>query len=198
VEPVSDALEEDRTLELARRIQGGDRSAWDELYRRTHDELLFLVRARLGARLRAALESEDILQSAAIEAFQALPRFEARGPGSLRRFLHTLVLNKIRDRADTFGAQKRAGAVPLSESVLAVVEDPSSAAVRYHDGAYDRLEVALQSLPADLREVLVLRRIEGLASQEVAERLGRSDAAVRKAYSRALARLSTLLDGEAG
>ncbi|MEM9803161.1 MAG: sigma-70 region 4 domain-containing protein [Planctomycetota bacterium] len=72
--------------------------------------------------------------------------------------------------------------------------DPRSVEPVYRDaGRYERLERALAALPAELREVVVLRRIDGLESKEVAALLGRSDDAVRKAYSRAMARLATLL-----
>jgi RNA polymerase sigma-70 factor (ECF subfamily) len=184
--------DEERTLELVGRIQVGDEGAFDDLYRRYHDDLLFSVRARLGARLRGYLESEDILQSVAIEAFRALPRFEPRHPGSLRHFLHRLVVNKIRDRADTFAARKRSGAVPLTESMVdRIGADPLP---RYHDRArFERLERALLGLPEEMRQVVLLRKVDGLPSQEAAEVLGRSDAAVRKLYSRAMARLTLRL-----
>lgn len=180
---------EGRTLELVQRLHAEDPAAWTELYRLYHDELLFTIRVNLGARLRAALQSEDVLQSVALEAFKALPRFEHRGPGSLSAFLRRLVLNKIRDRADHFAAEKRAGTVPLSDSMLGALGDRCEP--RYYDTErFERLERALAGLPDDMRHVLLLRKIEGLSSQQAAARLDRSDAATRKLYSRALARLS--------
>lgn len=184
------------TLEILGRIKDGDERGWESLYRRYHDELLFTVRRRLGAGLRGVLESEDVLQSVAIEALKALPRFEPRGSGSLRAFLNTLVLNKIRDRADSFGAQKRAGAVALTDSVIARVDEARGATPTYFDPAYERLERAMAALPEESRRVLTLRRVEGLSSKEAAERLGKSDAAVRKLYSRALAQLAVLAGRE--
>jgi RNA polymerase sigma-70 factor (ECF subfamily) len=185
--------DESRSLELVRRIQGGEDAAWNELYMRYHDQLLLAVRTRLGERLRAHLQSEDIFQSVALDALDALRAFEYRGPGSLERFLRTLVMNKIRDRADTFGAQKRRGGVPLTDAVLASASDPATE-VRYHDTeTYARLEAALGTLPDEQREIVLLRRVDGMSSKEVAEHLGKSDESVRKAYSRALARLATAM-----
>lgn len=176
---------EGETLDLLGRAKGGEEGAWDELFRRYHDPLLLAVRLRMGEELRAHLESEDIFQSVALESLRALERFEYRGPGSLNRFLRTLVANKIRDRVDTFRAGKRAGTVPLGDREI---ENPGPG---YFDPeVYERLERALKGLSAEQREVVLLRRVEGLSSREVAARLGKSDAAVRKAYSRALARLS--------
>ena len=73
---------ENRTLELLGRIHDGNDEAWNELYHLYHDELLFTIRMNLATGLRSALESEDVLQSVALEAFKALPRFEHRGEGS--------------------------------------------------------------------------------------------------------------------
>lgn len=186
---------ESRTIELLARIRDGEEEAWEELYRLYHDELLFAIRMKLGSRLRAALQSEDVLQSVALEAFRALPRFEHRGPGSLRAFLHRLVIHKICDRADTFGAKKRSGAVPLTDSLEARL--PAGSTPTYHDAdRFLALERALARLPEEMRQVVVLRRVEGYSSKEVAEQLGKTDGAVRKIYSRAIARL-TLWMGEA-
>lgn len=182
--------EESVSLDLVQRIQGGDAEAWNELFRRYHDQLLLGVRLRMGSGLRRHLESEDVFQSVAVEAFRDLARFEYRGPGSLQRYLNTLVLNKLRDRADTFGAVKRAGAVPLDEHTAANLRTPEPT---YHSPEFDRLERALRALPDEQREVIVLRKLEGLSSREVAERLGTTDDAARKAYSRAMAQLATRL-----
>ncbi|HYC78969.1 MAG TPA: sigma-70 family RNA polymerase sigma factor [Planctomycetota bacterium] len=179
------------TSDLVARIRAGDRSAWDALYGRYRDRLLFAVRSRLGPALRRKLESEDILQSVLLEALGELPAFAPAGDDGLRHFLHVLITRKIRDRADTFGAAKRAGDVPLdavaAESALAPTPPT------YADGPrFEALERALVRLPDDLREILLLRKIDGLPSAEVARRLGLSDAAVRKATSRGMARLTRL------
>jgi len=198
--PQSGLPTEGQTLELLGRIQDGDAEAWTDLYRRYHDELLFVVRMNLGRRLRGVLESEDVLQSVALEAFRALDRegdggFEHRGGGSLRSFLHRLVLNKIRDRADTHGAAKRKGAVPLTDTLLGGLAG-DDAPPAYHDRArYERLEHCLNRLPEEMRRVLLLRKVEDLPSRTIAKMMDRSDTAVRKLYSRALARLTLLMSG---
>lgn len=187
--------EDESLLPLLERIRDGDSAAWNEFFERYHDELLFSIRARLGTRLRSMLESEDVFQSVAIEALSALPRFEPRHPGSLKGFLNRIVLNKIRDRAGAFSAKKRAGGVPLTDSLLE--RTPDSEPVGYREPErYLQLERCLARLPDEMRQIVVLRRLEGLSSQEAAERMDRSDAAARKLYSRALARLSALMRGE--
>ena len=180
------------TLALVARIRDGDRGAWTELYRRYHDDLLFAVRVHLGTRLRECLESEDVLQSVVLDAFQALPQFEVRAPGGLRAYLNQMVVNKIRARAGYFGAQKRSGGVPLTADVEdAAGEGPAPSYAEPE--RYERLERCLARLPEEMARVLVLRRVDGLSSKEAAAVLGKSDAAVRKLYSRALARLTALM-----
>ncbi len=197
--PFPDTVSESATLELLARFRDGDSAAFGELYRRYHDELLFAVRAHLGSRLRSVLESEDVLQSVVVDAFKALPRFEPRGPGSLRHYLHQMIVNKIRARADYFNAAKRAGTEPLSESRAADLAGVGGE-LGYRDGdRFVKLEGALRKLPEEMRRVIVLRKVDGLPSREVATMLGKGDAAVRKLYSRALARLTAeLTSSEAG
>ena len=194
--------EESASMDIVTRIQAGDEPAWGELYKRYHDQLLFTVRMRLGSSLRTVLESEDVFQSVALDAFKALQRFEYQGPGSLERFLKKMVLNKIRERAKYFGAQKRAGGVALDVNALgdlAAASQPglqsaANAGPEYHAAeTYGRLERAIASLPQSMREVLLLRKVEGLTSAEVAAQLGKSDAAVRKLASRAMARVAAAM-----
>ncbi|MDP6740014.1 MAG: RNA polymerase sigma factor [Planctomycetota bacterium] len=188
---------EDETRFLVARAQAGDAEALEDLFNRHHDHLLLAVRLRLGTRLRSVLESADIFQSVALEAFRDLDNFEPREPGSFRHYLNTLVLNKIRDRARYFDAAKRQGGERAPQSQLAQLpaSDPEEG---YRDGSgrFEKLERAIQQLPEDMRQVLVLRSVDGLPSQEVARMLGKSDAAVRKAYSRAVAQLASRMGEE--
>ncbi len=185
---------EEITVELIADARRGNSAALDDLFRRHHDHLLMAVRLRLGPRLRGVLESGDILQSVALEAFRELDGFEPRGQGSFRRFLNHLVLNKIRDRARHFEAQKRSGTEPLTPEHL---EDAATAGTgNYLDpnGRFEQLEAEIRRLPDDLQEVLILRAVDGLPSAEVAQQLGKSDAAVRKMYSRGIAQLAMRLE----
>ncbi len=191
MEPGEKRLADDLSVELVRRIQGGDAAAFDALYRRYHDPLLFAVRARMGTRLRNALESEDLLQSVFKDTLRDIQRFEPHASGSLAHWLHVCVLNKIRGKAAYLGAEKRSGAVPLEEDVA---DARSGEGVAYLDEArWGALEPALTSLDDVSREVVILRAVEGLSNEETARHLERTPAATSKLYNRALARLSVLL-----
>ena len=186
--------DETGSLVLLQKLRAGEKGAFDELYRRHHDELLLAVRAGMGPKLRAAMQSEDVLQSVAMEAFAVLQRSPEPPAGGFTALLRGLVRHRLVDRARALGRHKRAGSVPLTETMAEGIGGAVPAT--YSDSRYDGLERALLALPADLREVIRMRRFEGLSSQEVAERTGRSDDAVRKVFSRAMAKLTLLLRGK--
>jgi len=197
-ERVGGASPHDDSIDLLRRGQLGDTGAWDDLYLRYRDRLLLSIRCRLGPALRARLESEDILQSVFKDVLKDLESFAPQHGAALNHFLHTCVLNKIRNKADYFGARKRSGEVPLSDSLIAALPNAPEQVPQYHDAPrYAALESALARLPDEMREIVLLRRVEGLSNREVADLLGRSPEAASKAYNRALARLASLIGGSA-
>lgn len=187
----------DSSLELVRRIQDGDLTAWDALYARHRDRLLLSIRCRLGPALRARLQSEDILQSVMKDAVDDLERFEPRAAHALEHYLHVCAWNKIRSKAEYFGAKKRSGEVPLSASVAEGVA--ASEPLGYHDAArYERLERGLAAIPEHLREVVILRKIENVSNREAAAVIGKSPEATSKMFARGIARLGALMREDAG
>jgi RNA polymerase sigma-70 factor (ECF subfamily) len=179
------------SVELVRRIHAGDSAAWERLYLRYHDPLLFAIRCRLGPRLRARVESEDILHSVIKDALRDLAHFEPRGPGSLAHYLHACVLNKIRGKAAHHAAAGRDRVEGLTETLLERLPQ-RAVGPEYLDGErFGDLERAMQRLEDVAREVVILRSIEGLSNDETARAIGRTPEATSKIYNRALARLGT-------
>lgn len=189
---------QDLSRELIGRVQAGDQRAWDDLYLRYRDRLLFSIRCRLGAKLRQRLDSEDILHSVFRDALDDLLDFEPRHPGALDHYLHVCALNKIRSKAAYHAARKRAGDQPLSRAILDQLATQPASPPAYSSERYERLERALQALPPQLREVVVLRAIEDLPFEEVGRAIDRSAAAANKLYHRAIARLGQALTGWPG
>jgi RNA polymerase sigma factor (sigma-70 family) len=183
------AAPRDSSVALLARIQGGDPEAWNELYLRYRDRLLFTIRCRLGPALRARLQSEDVLHSVVREALDDLVRFQPQDDQALGRYLHVCVLNKIKKKGNYFAAQRRAGDVALTESLLARL--PSVGPDRYLDhDRYDAMERALHALPEPMREVVLLRSVQGMSNQEAAAAIGKSVDATAKLYQRAVARMA--------
>ncbi len=188
--------ETDLSLELIRCIREGDQTAWERLYLRYRDRLLFSIRCRLGPGLRSHLQTEDIFHSVVKDVMKDLLSFEPKGPGSLEHYLHACVLNKIRNKAHYFSALKRGGTVPLSDSIMEKIPNPGDSKPGYIDAArYEKLEKSLSLLPENMREVVLLRRIENISNRETARLLGKTPEAASKLYNRALARLGSLMGG---
>ena len=77
---------------------------------------------------------------------------------------------------------------------ISCISKESDPEARLLAGERDRLvQQAILTLPEEIREVVLLRDYQGLSHEEIAEVVGASHAAVRKRYSRALARLAELL-----
>jgi len=196
--------------DVLERIRRGDAQALAELLQSHRPQLMAFIERQLGAALRRKVEPDDIFQETSAEAVRALPTTELgdRDPFS---WLCQIAERRIIDlHRRFFGAQKRdAGReVPLGSSgsdtqpaglinlLVASLTTPSQAFSRNAREA--RLQQALEKLPAEQREALRLRYVESLPSKQIAERLGKSDAAVRVMLTRSLKKLHEFLaEGEA-
>jgi RNA polymerase sigma-70 factor (ECF subfamily) len=148
---------------------------------------LLFIRARLGPKLRATADSQDLLQDAYLAAHRDFDQFQYTDEDSFRRWLCRIIENRIRDLNDYTGARKRQPvAIPESDST-----GPSTAL----DRAEHREKVlrALDRLSDDHRQVLLLRYFESLTAGEAGQRMARSAGAVRKLTARALAELGDAL-----
>ncbi len=181
------------TFDLLERIHKGDQRAFSLLFSSHRRRLAVSIHYRLGPELRSHVEVDDILQETWLRAFREMPSFTHRGAGSFMRWLSTIAQHVITDQARLHGRQKRRGQhVALrSESnpngaEPADLETPSRALART-EGIEDLLQ-KLDSLPVDYRQVLLLAKIEGLESSEIAKELGRTREATALLLHRALKR----------
>lgn len=180
----------------------GDRIAIAALYERHFPAFRAYVRLQMGALLRAKESASDIVQSVFGEVLQDLDGFTWRGEAAFRQWLFQRGHGKILNRRKHWAAAKREAAReahggnaseidPLLAAGYRSLLTPSRAAAGREE--LDRLERAFDALPEDYRNAIVLARIVGLSSREMADQLGRTEAAARTLLSRALARLSGLL-----
>jgi RNA polymerase sigma-70 factor (ECF subfamily) len=109
-------------------------------------------------------DAEDIVQDACVRAFRFVNGF--RG-GNSRSWLLTIV----RNTAYTWLKQNRPQAIiSVSENELAEIEDQSvSHEVTHHQADSAILRAALEQLPSEFREALVLRELEGFSYKEIAD-----------------------------
>ena len=178
---------------IVRCVVAGDAAAFEIVMRRYNRRLFRLARATM----RNDADAEDALQDAYVKAYHALPQF--RGDASLSTWLSRILHNEclMRRRRDA----RRDNVIPMgdvdvSEAEIpdATIERPEAAAMRSQMRAV--LERQVDGLPDALRTVFVLRAIEDLSVQEVAQCLGLTEVAVRSRHFRARSLLREALARE--
>jgi RNA polymerase sigma-70 factor (ECF subfamily) len=178
----------------------GDDVAIAALLERHLPSLRAYIRLRMGPRVRRWDSEQDLAQSVCREALENLDGFTYRGEAAFRHWLFTIARRKLADRDEYLGAEKRdadrlisnAGSeTSFAREVYAAFGTPSELAIRAETLA--RIEEALDEMPEESREVVLMSRLAGLSTIEIAEKLGKKPASVRSALSRALARLGRAL-----
>ncbi len=160
---------------LVRRAQQGDADAFGALYRAHVDRIGRYV----GALLRDAGRSEEAVAEAFLHAWRDIRQL--REPERFVAWLYRIAYR----RAMAEARRPRADSLDEAAHVLDERRDasPESAALAAMTAATVRS--ALLELPDAYREVLVLRHMGELSHREIAQQLGKSEEAVRVAYSRA-------------
>jgi RNA polymerase sigma-70 factor (ECF subfamily) len=176
-------VNEQASEELFRRAAAGDRAAFDSLADKERAQLDTHVRSHLGAALRRNVDPEDIVQETLLRAFRSISQMEWRGEAAFRSWLRLTAEHVILHAAQT----NRRTQSPLDPDVPA--NDPSPSRVQRRDERFERLRQAIDGLPPDYREVIVLARIERLRIREIAKRMERSEDAVKQLLARALRKL---------
>lgn len=176
--------------ELAALALGGRQAAYRALMDRHRAAAFRLARHHCGND-DAAL---DVTQQSFIAAFAALARYDAARP--FQHWLARIVINKAHDWARRRKVRQFFSfALPLEEA-RGVHEDTPDAEQQTSDREeLARTMTAIAELPSRLKEVLVLRTIEGLSQSEVAGVLGVSEKAVETRLYRARAKLTEILRG---
>jgi len=144
---------------------------------------------------RNTTESEDLVQETCLRALRAIGGLRAEG--SVKSWLFTILrniwLNQVR--------QRRTGPdlIELDAEENSVYE-PADAAQDPHNGYVNRVEheqvrAAIQQLPVEFREIIILREYEELSYQEIATLLDCPPGTVMSRLARARSRLRDLLSG---
>ncbi|MFM8222609.1 MAG: sigma-70 family RNA polymerase sigma factor, partial [Planctomycetaceae bacterium] len=164
-----------------------------------------LARVEIGRRLQAKVDTADVVQETFLEAHRNFDNFrgesEAEFAGWLRSILSARVLNLVRHYLATQGRDLRReqplevnvdqSSVLLDRGLWAEQSTPSQAAQRRERGV--QLAAALDQLPPDYREVVILRNLEELSFPDVATRMGKTVDSVQKLWVRALASLRRMM-----
>jgi RNA polymerase sigma-70 factor (ECF subfamily) len=182
--PATAAADPDVALML--RVQGGDQTAFQELFRKFGPRVLQYARRFVGSDAQA----EEVTQDVFVQVFRFRHRYRPQSRFSTWVFTITtnLCLNELRrperklrvDIWDRRDDEDRAEGPQLADE----------AAITPEEGAATRelarqLEAAVGELPPKQRAALLLSRVDGLAYRDVAQALGCSEGAVKALLFRA-------------
>src|SRR5882724_4267003 len=142
-------------LSLVRRVQRGDKGAFDALVLKYQHKLVKLVMRYV----RNPAEAEDIAQEAFIKAYRALPQF--RGDSAFYTWLYRSPIEYNIDRStdateESYDMQGRMKDSETPEGLVLTDEIRST------------VNAAIEALPEDLKTANVLRELDGLSYEEIA------------------------------
>jgi RNA polymerase sigma-70 factor (ECF subfamily) len=182
------------TRTLIRRAQEADREALEALFQKAYPGLLQAARFRLGSVLRRRMDTLDLAQTVYHDALRDLADYSYQGDGSFTRWLLGILENKIRSRLRFFKAKRRSmkREVPLDLETGVSTAGPTPPEVLLSAEDRERLEAAMDRLPAADREVILSRYYLALSWAEIARDLDTSEEAAQMRCKRALAKLKML------
>jgi RNA polymerase sigma-70 factor (ECF subfamily) len=182
-------------------IRDGNHAVIGRLLESYSSYLAVLARIQIGRRLRGKADPSDIVQEVFLDAHRQMQQFrgttEAEFSAWLRRILAGQIALLLRRFLGTKGRDiqmERELTMQIDHSshimdrgLMANDSTPSQHAARREQSVL--LAEALTKLPADYREVIILRHLEALSFLEVSQRMNRSEDSVQKLWVRALASL---------
>jgi RNA polymerase sigma-70 factor (ECF subfamily) len=176
-------LDEGRLLSLATQ---GDKKAFGVLYERYLDEIYRYVYYRIGDQQ----EAEDITATSFVKTWEYLPKIYRNNPSNLnlRKWLYKVAKNLVIDY------YKKKKALPLLNGLHD--EQDSTKKEAEHNIQTDELAKAIRLLRPDYQQIIILRFVNRLSHQEVADIMELSLGQTRILQHRALKKLKDLLPDE--
>jgi len=182
---------------LVERVQSGDKKAFDILVRKYQHKLTKLI----SRYVHDSSEVFDVTQEAFIKAYRAIPNF--RGESAFYTWLYRIGVNTAKNYL--IGQGRRPPSIDVDaedaeyfdgDSELKDSATPERLMVK--DEVERTVFEAIEKLPEDLRTAIVLREIDGLSYEEIAETMGCPVGTVRSRIFRAReavhSKLKPLLD----
>ena len=191
---VSAAVAGDPDVALMLRLQAGDETAFQDLFRKFSPRVLQFARRFVGSDAQA----EELAQDVFVQVFRFRHRYRPQSRFSTWLFTiaTNLCLNEVRRperhlRVDIWerrDGEERVEGPPLPDPSAVTAEQ--GAAARQLER---RLEALVAELPPKQRAALLLSRMDGLAYRDVAEALGSTEGAVKALLFRATQSLKRAL-----
>ena len=154
--------------ELVKRVQNGEKAAFDILVRKYEHKLANVI----SRYIHESTEVLDVAQEAFIKAYRALPNF--RGESAFYTWLYRIAINTAKNYLVAAGRRPPRDDVDAEEaeqfdaaSGLKEYATPERMALRSELAG--TIQDAIEELPEELRVAIVLRELEGLSYEEIAE-----------------------------
>ena len=176
-------------LELVERHRVGDLQAFDEIYARFESMVYNLALRTCGN----VDEAADLTQEIFLRVYRHLGHFEGRS--ALKTWIFRIALNHCRERLSRFRPQTQPIEGEVEEGGVALRDPhrgPEELAVAADESR--RVGAALARVPSPFREAVILRDLEGLSYQEIAEILRVRVGTVRSRIARGRDQLREFLE----
>ena len=187
--------------ETIQKAKKGDEESLGALLASYERYLKLLAEVQLGGELRRKVDASDIVQETFLEAHRAFERFEGTQGDQLIAWLKSILATRLANtmrhylgtQARDIRLEKRIGqgfdqsAMSLGGLLAAPGSTPSQ-----HVASREQAQLvaeALLRLPADYRDVIVMRHLEGETFPTIAKTMNRSVDSVEKLWLRGMAKL---------
>lgn len=202
-----DEIEEDEKMveRLLALAADGDPQAGDHLMHHYRPRIRSMLAMRMDPRLTARLDPSDVVQDTLALAHKRLPKYLREQPLPFYPWLRQIALNHLIDlHRRHFVAQRRSvmkevrlgindeSALLLTQRLVATQESPSQRLMQKE--THQLAQEAMQELPGETREIIVMRHLEGLSVKEIAAVLGMEVGTVKSRHFRGLQALKRILD----
>jgi RNA polymerase sigma-70 factor (ECF subfamily) len=175
---------EESDLKLVEKVQRGERAAFDLLVLRYQHKVLKLIMRYV----HDASEAEDIAQEAFVKAYRALQSF--RGDSAFYTWLYRIAINTAKNALVATKRRPMDYDLDLQdpeqyELHARLAESETPEALLLTDEIRDTVNRAIENLPEDLRTAIVLRELEGLSYEDIAQTMDCPVGTVRSRIFRA-------------
>jgi len=153
---------------LVERVQNGDKKAYDLLVLKYQHKIIKLVMRYV----HDPSEAQDVAQEAFVKAYRALPNF--RGDSAFYTWLYRISINTAKNYIVAMNRRPLDYNLDLQDpeqyEVHAKLKDEDSPeGLLLRDELKQTIENALASLPDDLRTAILLREVDGMSYEEIAQ-----------------------------
>ena len=172
--------------DLIKRFKGGDPSAFEGLVRRYQERVYNLCRYVIND----THDAQDAAQDVFIKAYRGLKAYNSNA--GFYTWLYRIAVNTCLD----YNKRSRPEAVEESFIEIVASSDPSPERLLQSKETGRLIRAALRKLPEKFKAAIVLKEIEGLSYEEIAEVLNTSVGTVKSRISRARDEMRGLLKNQ--